>query len=370
MKYKSFTSESVSAGHPDKICDQISDAVLDAALEVDPKSRVAIETLVTWEKVVIAGEVTCKKKLDYKKIAKDVIKDLGYTKKELHFSDKSDIEVFVHQQSPDIAQGVDLDGAGDQGMMFGYAVDETKDLMPLPIILSHRLVEEMDNLRQTKKIPYLRPDGKSEVKVLYENSIPVGVERVVIAVPHNPKISHKQLHSDIFKFVVTPVLKKFGYKIKDSELVVNGTGKWEIGGPASDTGVTGRKIIVDTYGGMARIGGGAMSGKDPSKVDRSAAYAARYLAKNIVANKLAKRCEVQLAYVIGQPKPISAALDTFGTETKPLSVIEDFAFAKLLDLSVRGIVEGLNLRRPIYRESARYGHFGRSQFPWEKVVRY
>ena len=370
MKYKSFTSESVAAGHPDKVCDQVSDAILDTAISYDPKSRVAVEILATWEKLIIAGEVTCKEKIDYKSVARKIIKELQYDKKIYHFSDKSDIEVLIHQQSPDISQGVDLDGAGDQGMMFGYAVNETDEFMPLPIVLAHKLVSEMDRLRENKIIDYLRPDGKSEVKVAYENSRPVAVEKVIIAVPTNPKITRKRLHNDIYKYLVNPVLKKYGFKIKRKDLVVNGTGKWDIGGPASDTGVTGRKIIVDTYGGMARIGGGAMSGKDPSKVDRSAAYAARYLAKNIVANRMASRCEVQLAYVIGYPKPISTAVDTFGTEKKPLSVIEDFALNKLLDLSVKGIIEGLDLRRPIYRETARYGHFGRDGFPWEKIVNY
>ena len=370
MKYKSFTSESVAAGHPDKICDQVSDAILDAALANDPKSRVAVETLATWEKLVIAGEVTCNKKIDYQTVARRVIRELGFTKKIYHFSDKSDIEVLVHQQSPDISHGVDIGGAGDQGMMFGYAVDETDELMPLPIVLAHKLVSEMDRLRQDKILEYLRPDGKSEVKVNYKNGKPTQIEKVIIAVPTDPSIQKDQLLIDLYKMVVEPVLKNYGYKIDKKSLIVNGTGKWEIGGPASDTGVTGRKIIVDTYGGMARIGGGAMSGKDPSKVDRSAAYAARYLAKNVVANKLAKRCEVQLAYVIGFPNPISTAVDTFGTEMKPVSVIEDFAFNKLLDLSVKGIIEGLDLRRPIYRESARYGHFGRDGFPWEEVKRF
>ena len=337
---------------------------------VDPKARVGVETLATWEKLVIAGEVTCAKPIAYEKIARGVIKDLGYTRPEFNFSDKSDVEVVVHHQSPDIAIGVDLGGAGDQGMMFGYAVDETEEFMPLPIILAHRLVEKMDSLRNTKELAYLRPDGKSEVKVNYKNGKPDAIERIVIAVPTDPNISLDQLKNDIYKNLITPVLDGYGYSIKKDDLVVNGTGKWEIGGPASDTGLTGRKIIVDTYGGMARIGGGAMSGKDPSKVDRSAAYAARFLAKNIVANKMASRCEVQLAYVIGMAKPISTAIDTFGTETKAISVIENFAFNKLLDLSVKGIVEGLDLRRPIYRKTASYGHFGRNEFPWEKVVKY
>jgi S-adenosylmethionine synthetase len=368
MKYQSFTSESVAAGHPDKLCDQVSDAILDAVLTVDSHARVGVETMATWEKLIIAGEVTSKKPVPYEKIGRKVIKDLGYVKPEYHFSDKSDVEVIIHHQSPDIAMGVDLGGAGDQGMMFGYAVDETPELMPLPITLAHRLVEQMDNLRTSKKLAYLRPDGKSEVKVGYKDGKPVSVERVVIAVPTDPDISLEKLRSDIFTNLVTPTLNQYGYSLKKENLIVNGTGKWEIGGPASDTGLTGRKIIVDTYGGMSRIGGGAMSGKDPSKVDRSAAYAARYVAKNVVAHKLATRCEIQLAYIIGQPNPITKAIDTFGTEKKSLKAIEDFAFSKLLDLSVRGIVEGLDLRKPIYQKTARYGHFGRPEFSWEKIA--
>jgi S-adenosylmethionine synthetase len=298
------------------------------------------------------------------------IKILPKKLSEYRFSDKSDIEVYVHQQSPDIARGVDSDGAGDQGMMFGYAVDETKELMPLPIILSHRLVERIDRFREKERIKYLRPDGKSEVKVNYKNAKPAGIDKVIIAVPTDPKIGNDQLQNDLYKFIVIPVLRKYGFRIDKKDFIVNGTGRWEIGGPASDTGVTGRKIIVDTYGGLARIGGGAMSGKDPSKVDRSAAYAARFLAKNIIANKLARRCEVQLAYVIGQAQPIAKAIETFGTEKKPVRLIEDFAVNKLLDLSVKGIIEGLDLRRPIYLETARYGHFGRNSFPWERVVKF
>lgn len=369
MDYKTFTSESVAAGHPDKICDQVSDAVLDAALAIDPKSRVAVEMLVTFDHTVLAGEVTCPKKIDFEKIARRVIKRLGYTNPLFNFTYKSPIDIYIHQQSPDIALGADADGAGDQGMMFGYAVRETPEMMPLPIVLAHRLVERMDQMRESGKLPYLRPDGKSEVKVKYVNGKPKGVEKVVLAVPHNPKIEKEQLTADLYTKVVKPVLKKYGYEIDKKDLIVNGTGKWEIGGPASDTGVTGRKIIVDSYGGMARIGGGAFSGKDPTKVDRSSAYAARYIAKNIVANGLADRAEVQLAYVIGLAEPITKAIETFGTERKKPAVIADFAFNKLLDLSVRGIIEGLDLRRPIYEATAAYGHFGRNGFPWERVVR-
>ncbi|MEK7525097.1 MAG: methionine adenosyltransferase [Patescibacteria group bacterium] len=369
MNYKSFTSESVAAGHPDKICDQISDAVLDEALKIDPKSRVAVETLVTYNHAVLAGEVTCPKPINFDKIARRVIKRLGYTNPLFNFTDKSPIDVYVHQQSPDIAVGADADGAGDQGMMFGYAANETAELMPLPIVLSHRLVEAMDKLREDGGLPYLRPDGKSEVKVGYTAGKPIQIERVVLAVPHDPKIERNQVVNDLFKKVVEPILSQYGFSVGKGDLIVNGTGRWEIGGPASDTGVTGRKIIVDSYGGVARIGGGAFSGKDPTKVDRSSAYAARYLAKNIVANGLADRAEVQLAYVIGYAEPITKAIETFGTEKVKLAVIEDFAFKKLLNLSVRGIIEGLNLRQPIYEETAAYGHFGRNGFPWEKVVK-
>ena len=368
MNYKLFASESVAAGHPDKICDQTSDAILDAALTVDPKSRVAVETLVTYNRMVIAGEVTCPQDLPYEKIARSLIKDLGYTKKIYNFDYKhTPIEVYVHRQSPDISQGVDVGGAGDQGMMFGYATSETPELMPLPITLAHRLVERMDEARATKVIPYLRPDGKSEVVVHYDQGKPKEVERVVLAVPHDPDIKPNQLKADLLRHVVKPVLNKYKFK-SNGHFVVNGTGRWLIGGPASDTGVTGRKIIVDTYGGMGRHGGGCFSGKDPTKVDRSAAYACRYLAKNIVAAKLASRCEVQVAYVIGQAQPLARSIETFGTAKKPLRVIEDFAW-KLLDLSVPKILEQLDLRRPIYRETARYGHFGRSEFPWEKIVK-
>lgn len=363
-----FTSESVAAGHPDKICDQISDAVVDAALTIDPKSRVAVETLVTTNRVVLAGEVTCPKPIDYETIARSVIKSLGYTNGMFDFSYKSPISVYIHEQSPDIAMGVDTGGAGDQGMMFGYATNETAEFMPLPIALAHRLVERMDQMRERNILPMLRPDGKSEVKVTYNSGKPTGVERVVLAVPHDPKISNEELKRLLTHWVITPVLKTYSLKTPEAgDIVVNGTGKWEIGGPASDTGVTGRKIIVDTYGAFARHGGGCFSGKDPTKVDRSAAYACRYIAKNIVAATLADRCEVRVAYVIGHREPIAKSIDCFGTEKKKIGTVESFAW-RLLDLSVGGILEGLNLQRPIYRQTARYGHFGRDGFPWEAVI--
>ncbi|MBI5620250.1 methionine adenosyltransferase [Candidatus Gottesmanbacteria bacterium] len=362
-----FTSESVAAGHPDKICDQISDAMVDAAIAADPTSRVAVETLVTTNRVVLAGEVTCPKRLPYESIARNVIQSLGYTNGVYNFSHHSPMSVYIHEQSPDIAQGVDTGGAGDQGMMFGYACRETRELMPLPIILAHRLVERLDELRENKTLAYLRPDGKSEVKVGYERGKPVSVDQVVIAVPHDPKTPTAQVKKDIIRHVIKPVLKKYGFATpKDDCIVINGTGKWNIGGPASDTGVTGRKIIVDTYGAYARHGGGCFSGKDPTKVDRSAAYACRYIAKNVIEAGLADRAEVRVAYVIGHRDPIAKSVECFGTEKKSIKTIEQFAW-KLLDLSVPGILEGLSLRRPIYQQTARYGHFGRDGFPWEVI---
>ncbi len=364
-----FTSESVCAGHPDKICDQVSDAILDEAFKIDKYSRVAVETMVTKNFLAMAGEVTTKVKLNYKKIVQQVVKNLGYTIPVLNFSDKSEIIVKIHTQSPEIAVGVDNLGAGDQGMMFGYACRETKELMPLPIMLAHRLAMGIDSLRESKRLPYLRPDGKTQVTVGYEKDIPKTVETVVLAVPHDEKVKLVQVKEDLFNLLVTPILKEYGYKINYQQLIVNGTGVWHIGGPSSDTGVTGRKIIVDTYGGMARVGGGAFSGKDPTKVDRSAAYAARYLAKNIVANKLADHCEIRLAYFIGAKKPVMQEAETFGTEKKSAKVIKSF-MDKLLDTSLKGIINGLDLRRPIYFKTASYGHFGRNEFPWEKIAKY
>lgn len=365
--YKLFTSESVASGHPDKICDQISDAIVDAALTNDPFSRVAVETLVTTDKIVLAGEVTTSKTIDYETVARTVIKNLGYTDTKLGFSDKSDIKIYIHQQSAEIASGVDQDGAGDQGMMFGFATDETKTLMPTSLAIAHSLVENLDRLRSAKKLTYLLPDGKSEVTVAYEKGKPKRIERVVLAVAHKKSVSEKQLFDDLFKKLIMPTLNKFKFKVDRKNVVINGAGPWTTPGPASDTGLTGRKIVVDTYGGFARAGGGAFSGKDPTKVDRSGAYAARYLAKNIVAAGLATQVEVQVAYVIGVAQPVARAIETFGTEKKSLKIIEDFAW-NLLDLSVPQILTKLKLRQPIYQNSAAYGHFGRDGFPWEKLA--
>jgi S-adenosylmethionine synthetase len=366
MNYQLFTSESVCSGHPDKICDQISDAVLDAALAVDKDARVAIETLVTINKVIMAGEVSCKAKLNYRKIAREKIKSLGYTNPIFNFSDKSDIEVLIHQQSKDIALGVDNDGAGDQGMMFGYACKETPQLMPLPIVLAHDLCRKMDEL-QFGKLNYLRPDGKAEVSVVYDKGKVVEVSKIVLAKPFGIENKTEEVKQDLYNFVVLPVLEKYNLnKLAINKVILNGTGIWEIGGPSTDTGVTGRKIVVDTYGGMGRIGGGCFSGKDPTKVDRSAAYAARYLAKNVVAAGLADRCEIQLAYAIGMRDPISKSIETFGTAKKNIKIIEDFVWS-LMDLSVKGIINKFDLKRPIYQKTAKYGHFGNSEYPWEKT---
>ncbi|OGY31805.1 MAG: methionine adenosyltransferase [Candidatus Woykebacteria bacterium RIFCSPLOWO2_01_FULL_41_12] len=372
MNYKLFTSESVAAGHPDKICDQISDAILDAALEKYPNSHTGIETLVTTNHVTLAGEVKVKHgvKLDYEKIARDVIEDLGYTNPKFGFDYKAKINTLIHQQSTEIAQGVDAGGAGDQGMMFGFATNETKNFMPTPIAIAHKLVQGLDHLRESKKLPYLFPDGKSEVTVFYENGKPKTVDKVVLAVAAHPKASVSQVKADLFKLLVKPTLANFWFALREGDFLLNGTGwKWTTPGPASDTGVTGRKIIVDTYGGFARVGGGCFSGKDPTKVDRSAAYAARYIAKNIVAQGLADKAEVQIAYVIGQRYPIAKDIETFGTEKKSRKVIEDFAW-NILDLSVSGILVGLDLLKPIYRKTAAYGHFGKDNLPWEKLENY
>ena len=363
-----FTSESVCSGHPDKICDQISDAIVDAALTADPKSRVAVETLVTTNRVVLAGEVTVPKKLDYAGIARATIRRLGFTKSIYGFTDTSPISVYIHEQSPDIARGVDDGGAGDQGMMFGYATDETPEYMPMPIALAHRMAELIDTVREKKILSYLRPDGKVEIKIKYDGNVPKAIENVVLAVPHDPKKTNAEVKRELITHVVRPVCNRYHMELPDSgTIILNGTGKWDIGGPASDTGVTGRKIIVDTYGSFARHGGGCFSGKDPTKVDRSAAYACRYLAKNIVAQKLARRVEVRVAYVIGQAEPIDMQFECFGTEKKSIAVIKAFA-KELLPLSVMGIIDGLRLRQPMYEKTASYGHFGRDGFPWEAVL--
>jgi len=367
MSYKIFTSESVCSGHPDKICDQISDAILDECLKKDKNSRVAVETLVTTNNIVLAGEITSKAKVDFAKVARNVVRDLGYDDPIYQFDYRTvKVKTLIHSQSPDIATGVETGGAGDQGMMFGYACDETPEFMPLTIRVAHQITRKIDEARESE-LKYLRPDGKSEITFGYLHAKPHKALKVITAVPHDPKISQKKVARDIYEVVVRPALKKFGYKIDFKNTICNGTGKWEIGGPSSDAGVTGRKIVVDSYGGMARIGGGCFSGKDPTKVDRSGAYATRYIAKNIVAARYADRCEMQIAYVIGKPEPISKSIESFDTEKVSIKKIEEFA-EKLLDLSVNGIITGLNLRRPVYRQTASYGHFGNPAYSWEKVI--
>lgn len=361
-----FTSESVCAGHPDKICDQISDAIVDSVLENDPFGKVAIETLVTENKIVLAGEVSTHTPHDYEAIARHQIKRLGYTDPSLKFTYSSPVEIAIHTQSPEIAVGVEKKGAGDQGMMFGFACRETEEYMPLPITLAHALAQKIDEVRENKTLPYLKPDGKTQVTVEYKNGKPHKITSVVIAVPHKKHVSIQEVKSDVYKKIVVPTLKSFGFSIKKRDLIVNGTGIWHFSGPGADTGVTGRKIVVDTYGGYAKVGGGAFSGKDPTKVDRSGAYAARFLAKNIVAQKLADKAEVRLAYFIGAKKPLMQEIETFGTAKRTEKVIRNFV-SKLLDTSVEGILKGLNLRRPLYLQTASYGHFGRKNFPWEEI---
>src|SRR3989338_9080451 len=321
MTKTTFTSESVCAGHPDKICDQISDAILDAVLVQDPQGRTAIECLAGNNRLIIAGEIGAKAKVDFKKIAREQITRLGYTDPKFNFSDQSPIEDYVHEQSPEIAVGVKKKGAGDQGMMFGFACRETKSLMPIPITIAHALTKKIDEVREGKILSYLRPDGKSQVTIEYKNGKPYRVTKVVIAVPHKESVELSDVKNDLYKKVVKPVLEKFDFKINKKDLIVNGTGIWHKGGPASDCGLTGRKIVVDTYGGYARAGGGAFSGKEPSKVDRGAAYAARFLAKNIVAHKLADKAEVRLAYFIGAKKPTMQEVETFGTSKASQKVI-------------------------------------------------
>lgn len=361
-----FTSESVCEGHPDKVCDRISDAVLDAALDKDPYSRVALETLVTTNLCVLAGELTTNSKLDYEKIARDEIRYLGYTHPEWGFSDTCDVKVYVHTQSKEIAQGVDQEGAGDQGIMFGYACDETSSLMPLPIDLAHRLAEAIDGARKDKTIPYFRPDGKTQVTVEYKDGKPYKVTDVVLAIPHDESVSLEDVKSDAYEKIVKVILDKYGFSINKDKVILNGTGSWHIGGPAADTGVTGRKIVVDSYGGYARVGGGCFSGKDPTKVDRSGAYAARYIAKQIVKEKLASKVELRLAYFIGAKEPLMAEIETFGTEKTSEKAIKDYA-SKLLNPQVSEIIKKFDLRRPIYKQTSAYGHFGREEFPWEKT---
>ncbi|GHT88627.1 S-adenosylmethionine synthase [Spirochaetia bacterium] len=371
-----FTSESVGEGHPDKLCDQISDAILDACYKDDPQSRVACETYASTSLVLVGGEITTKTFVDFQDVVRNVAKDIGYTDPAygLDYQSMAVLDM-IHSQSPDISQGVSgvgleeykgRQGAGDQGMMFGFACNETEELMPLPITLAHKILHRATDLRKNKTIKWLRPDAKSQVTVEYEGHKPIRIDAVVVSHQHDDGVGYKEIKDAVIGDIIKPILEPTGLLDGETKYYINPTGRFVVGGPFGDTGLTGRKIIVDTYGGMGRHGGGAFSGKDPTKVDRSAAYMARYVAKNIVAAGLAERCEVELAYAIGVPFPVSVMVDTFGTATVPELKIEE-AVKTIFDLSPAGIITTLDLRRPIYRKTASYGHFGRAGFPWENT---
>ena len=370
-----FTSESVTEGHPDKICDNISDAFLDEYLKQDPHSRVAVETMVTTDFVAVSGEVTSNADLDknaQEELVRKTIREIGYDNKDLMFdAETCQVNLRLHSQSPDISQGVTAtdekeQGAGDQGLMFGYATNETKELMPMPILLAHKLIQKLSQVRRDKTLPWVRPDGKSQVSVRYEDNKPVKIETVVVSTQHSPDISQDEISKEITDKVIKPVLDDLWND--EIKIHINPTGKFVIGGPHGDAGLTGRKIIVDTYGGFGRHGGGAFSGKDPSKVDRSACYMCRYIAKNLVAAQLADRCEVQLAYAIGVAEPVSLYVNTFGTNKIPEEQMEEIV-RKNFDMKPSGIISELDLKRPIYKKTASYGHFGRNEpeFSWEKI---
>jgi S-adenosylmethionine synthetase len=363
-----FTSESVTEGHPDKIADQISDAILDSVLEQDPKGRVACETLVTTGCAVIAGEITTDCYVDFTKVVRDTIRDVGYTRAKYGFDcDTCAVISTVQEQSPDIAMGVDTGGAGDQGMMFGFACRDTQELMPMPIMMAHKLVRKVSELRRSGVLDWARPDGKSQVTVEYKNGKPIRIDAIVLSIQHSPMVEQAKIYADLRDHVI-PAVVPAGFIDDKTKYFINPTGRFEIGGPHGDTGLTGRKIIVDTYGGMAAHGGGAFSGKDPTKVDRSACYMARYIAKNLVAADLCDKVQIQLAYAIGVAEPVSVLVDTYGTarvnESKLSDLVRDH-----FSLTPKGIIETLQLRRPIYKKTAAFGHFGRTEdtFTWEKT---
>ncbi len=363
-----FTSESVTEGHPDKVCDQISDAILDAIYQKDPSGRVACETMVTTGLAFVAGEITTSSYVDIPKIVRDTIRKIGYTNAQYGFDYLTcGVITSIQEQSPDIAMGVDTGGAGDQGMMFGYASDETRELMPMPISLAHALTRRLAKIRKEKIVDYLRPDGKSQVTVEYHDGKPKRIEAIVVSAHHDGKVKMSDIREDVKKLVIKETIPA-DLIDKNTKIFINPTGRFEIGGPQGDTGVTGRKIIVDTYGGVGSHGGGCFSGKDPTKVDRSASYMARYIAKNIVASGIAKKCEVQLAYAIGVAEPVSIMVNTFGTGKIPENSIIKLV-RELFNLTPGGIIEKLKLRRPIYKQTASYGHFGRNEegFTWEEI---
>ena len=367
-----FTSESVTEGHPDKICDRISDSILDSFLKNDPDARVAVETMTTTGVVIVAGEVTSTHRMDVQDIVRNEINDIGYNKPEFGFDGNTcSVLVSLHEQSPDISIGVTSNelreqGAGDQGLMFGFAINETPEFMPLPIMLAHNLSLRLSEVKKKRELDWVRPDGKSQVSILYEDNKPKSIDTIVLSTQHSPEISQEQINEEITKFVISPVCSD--WITSETKVFVNPTGRFVIGGPPGDTGLTGRKIIADTYGGMGRHGGGAFSGKDPTKVDRSACYMARYISKNIVAAELATKCEVQIAYAIGVAKPVSIMVDTFKTSKVDEEKIEA-KVKELFDTSPAGIIRTLNLKRPIYKKTSAYGHFGRRDvdFSWEKT---
>ena len=362
-----FTSESVCAGHPDKIADLISDTILDNLIKYDPYTRAGIETVVGNNHVSVFGEIKTNAVIDIEKIVRKTIKDLGYTNPKWGFSDKSIFTNYIHNQSNEISKGVDNEGAGDQGMMFGYACNETKQLMPLPIVLAHEITNKIDEIRNSKKVKWLRPDGKAQVTVIYEDGKPISIDQLVVAVAHDENIDSTEVRKTIINQILIPIIKKYKYKLpREENIIVNGTGEWYIPGPHTDAGLTGRKIVVDGYGGYVKVGGGAFSGKDATKVDRSGAYAARFIAKNIVANKYADRCEIGLAYAIGHKKPIMVSIETFGTSKVSDFVLHAF-IESIIDLSVSGVIDKLDLRKPIFSKTTNYGHFGKANLPWEQV---